>query len=159
MGCHEFCPCYQSCELILFASLRQMGCAATCTATDIQPTFDTFQSCVLRLELRSMSTTRSRCSRRRSERNALEPILRLILPEWKGEQNPPRSRRDAAGVFDRKPRWLPRAHSPVRLQAASDFRRRLPPAQPQCSSTLTVGYQLAPSPESDWDLRVGRKVA
>jgi hypothetical protein len=29
----------QSCDLILFASSRQMGRAATCTATDIQLTF------------------------------------------------------------------------------------------------------------------------
>jgi hypothetical protein len=30
----------QSCDLILFVSLPQMGCAAACTAADIQLTFD-----------------------------------------------------------------------------------------------------------------------
>jgi len=38
-----------------------------------------------------------------------------------GEQNPPRSRRDAAGVFDRKPRWLPRRIRPCDCKPRPTF--------------------------------------
>jgi len=118
-----------------------MECAAACTATDIQLTFDTFRSCVVRLELRSMSATKSRCLRQALR---AEPFSGSFSRRGEGKQNPRRSPGRCWRSFDRNPRSCRGAVARV---IASHVRRGADSTcatAMQCSLTLTVGYRLVP---------------